>query len=110
MREDGSGFGTVHSVSTKITLNLRKSITRALHYGGTISLRTSTIPTSTIPDNEEQYPGADAEHPTAPGIAGKRVRPWRGAHQPPQLFPLAVHRRRSLALARVATIFRTQSE
>jgi hypothetical protein len=43
MREDGSGFGTVHSVSTKITLNLRKSITRALHYGGTIPLRTSTI-------------------------------------------------------------------
>jgi len=87
MREDDGGFGTVHSVSTKITLNLRKSITRALHYAGIISLRTSTIPDdSTIPDNEEQYPGADAEHPTAPGIAGKRVKPWRGAHQPPQHF------------------------
>jgi hypothetical protein len=100
MREGHGGFGTEHSVSTKITLNLRKSITRALHYGGTISLRTSTIleiPDSTIPDNEEQYPGADAEHPSAPGITGKRVRPWRGAHQPQQRFPLAVHRRRSLA-------------
>src|SRR5258708_10359509 len=96
MGEDDGGFGTVHSVSTKITLNLRKSITRALHYGGTISatnfnnsisLRTSTIPDdSTIPDNEKQYPGADAEHPSAPGITGKRVRPWRGAHQPQQRF------------------------
>jgi hypothetical protein len=98
MREDGSGFGTVHSVSTKITLNLRKSITRALHYGGTIPLRTSIIPDSIIPDNEKQYPGADAEHPTAPGITGKRVKTLaRRASAATTFFPLAVHRRRSLA-------------
>jgi hypothetical protein len=65
-----------------------------LHYGGIITLRTSTIP-----DNEKQYPGADAEHPTAPGITGKRVKPWRGAHQPPQHFSFS---RSSSLIARLS--------
>jgi hypothetical protein len=58
----------------------------------------SPLRTSTIPDNEKQYPGADAEHPTAPGITGKRVKTLaRRASAATTFFPLAVHRRRSLA-------------
>src|SRR3977135_939343 len=40
--------------------NLRKIITHALHCEGRISLQTSTIP-DTIPGNEKQYPGANAQ-------------------------------------------------
>jgi hypothetical protein len=50
---------TVHSVSTKITPNLRKNIIRALHFGPKV-LAANLYCSRRYPDND-QYPGVNAQ-------------------------------------------------